>query len=197
MAKAVEENIQKVLPSVWALIGEKLGSHVLCEKIKSYYTVLAEISGLISGFTFVVTSSNIEWKYDGYFGDELRTNLFGICLLIALVLGIWCTLLSVIIYGNFNAIGSSQNVVMGFVTNYQAFIHMPVGLLVVSIGFMLLGVTVAIDGLYSKLVFWIIFTLEILCAISLILYLFIVQAKLNKQYIEELQQLPSYQDKEE
>mmetsp|Transcript_52885 Transcript_52885/g.87630 ORF Transcript_52885/g.87630 Transcript_52885/m.87630 type:complete len:200 (+) Transcript_52885:74-673(+) len=187
----------KAFPSCWMLIGRKLGAEVLCGKLKEYQTIVANISGLIAGFVFVVSNTNVEWKFDGYLDATVRTNVYGACFLLALTFALSATLWAVIIYGNINTYGPNQTMVMRYADANRMYIGMPLFLMIVAIALMLLGTTLAVDGLYGKETFWVFVGFEILSVTVLLWYFIVVQGKMNREYIEILKSMPDLQIKEQ
>ena len=174
----------------WYLIGTKLGPDILCNKLKEYQQIVASISGLVAGFVFVVTNSNVTWNYKGIFGDELRTDLVGICFLSSLVFALGATLMALIIYGNINTFGPNKTMVLDFIEQRFVFLATPQILLIICLVLMILGTFFAVGGLFGDLVFYV-YIVVVLCVLGFVAYYFLFeQAKINKTYTQLLMEMP-------
>eukprot|EP01084_Bolivina_argentea_P168112 291609_1 len=139
-AEDSNEPVFKYKAGIWTLITEKKGSHTTYERLKDLNSVMAATSGLIAGFTFLVTNTPIEWKYEGYIPKDTRSDFFGALLMIGLIVSLSATLLASTNYGFINLIGPDQEKLFtDFITRNRRFIGLPITLLSVSILVMLLG----------------------------------------------------------
>eukprot|EP01083_Nonionella_stella_P284823 969623_1 len=178
---------------IWTLITQKKGSHDTYERLKDLNSVLAATSGLIAGFTFLVTNTPIEWKYAGYIPKDTRSDLFGALLMVGLIVSLLATLLATTNYGFINLIGPDQEKLFtDFVTRNRRCIGLPITLLTIAILVMLLGACIAIGGLYSAWVQVLYIILTLTGIVLIMSYIVYNQSALVGEYEKILKPLPDY-----
>ena len=154
-------------PIIFGIIGQKLGGDQLLYRLKDNYSTLASISGLISGFVFVVTNQNIEWKnQSSVISPETRSNIVGSLFAISLLLSLTSTVVSVMYYTMATIVGADAEILVELINHTKIFVRLPTWALVVAILIMLFGSGIAIGGLYSSPVYYTYLTFSILAAIA-------------------------------
>ena len=166
---------------------------LVCEKLKEYQGYVGNVSGLIGGFVFVVTNSNIEWNRNGIMTDNVRNNALGACLLTSLAFALAATTLAVIIYGNINTIGPNKEMVTRFINEKRVWLVLPQIFMILSLLFMLTGTVFAVGGLYGRHVLIFYITLLVLVFSVVGWYFIVEQGKVNNDYIKILKKMPDFE----
>ena len=63
----------------WLILAESLSieDDELHSRLEQYWTTVASISGLIAGFTYIISNTEIEFTREIWFEDHERHNIFG------------------------------------------------------------------------------------------------------------------------
>mmetsp|Transcript_18390 Transcript_18390/g.29207 ORF Transcript_18390/g.29207 Transcript_18390/m.29207 type:complete len:214 (+) Transcript_18390:25-666(+) len=181
--------------SVWPIIARKQGAQHTYERLKDLNAIIGSTSGLIAGFTFLVTNTPIDWKYDNYISKQTRSDIFGAFLIVGLITSLIATLLATAIYGFINLIGPhNEQLFADFIRRNQRYLGLPTLLLNISVLVMFVGASFAVGGLYSTWVYALYLILAIAGAAFIGAYFVYNQSTLGKQYHAMLASLPDYVD---
>ena len=162
---------------IWTLMIEKENDiKSVQQKLKDYWGMIASIAGLIAGFSYVVTNTDITYKSQGTLDIETRYNVYGFFITLTLVLSLASTLIATILYGSINQIGASKDLLLWFCQEFEIYFSIPSYLLLLSILTTLCGCSISIAGIYDSWV-WIvgvivggILFITVLCVYIKILY---------------------------
>mmetsp|Transcript_44015 Transcript_44015/g.70570 ORF Transcript_44015/g.70570 Transcript_44015/m.70570 type:complete len:213 (+) Transcript_44015:36-674(+) len=183
--------------TIWPLIGRKLGAEVLYDRLKDYYSMIASVSGLISGFVFIVTNTPVEWKYRGMIARDTRSDIFGGLLLLGLIVALVSTLFATALYGLVNMIGPDDELLTEFISQNEWYLGKPNLLMMWAVVIMLIGSGFAVGGLYSDWVFWMYVTVTVLMAGGLLFY-FIKNGRATQiKCRSKLNSMPDFTSKKE
>eukprot|EP01083_Nonionella_stella_P150707 480525_1 len=183
--------------TIWPLIGKKLGAQVLYGRLKDYYSMIASISGLISGFVFVVTTTPVTWKYEGYIPKDIRSDLFGAFLLLGLVTALLATLFATALYGLVNMIGPDDELLILFIDQNSKFVGKPNSFMIASVIIMLIGSGIAVGGLYSLWVFVLYIVATVTFCAFLVAYYSYWGKRMQLLCKNKLEKMPDFNAKKE
>eukprot|EP01084_Bolivina_argentea_P227070 383516_1 len=134
----------------WPLLAknDEITNEDLYERLEKYWSMVASLSGLIAGFTYVITNQEI-----GFISEDAHTRreVFGCIGVGTFLTALIATILALTLYGYLNLGGLKH--VKWFVIRYWMFIDAPLVLSVLSLILMLSGTLVAIGGLYGNSVY--------------------------------------------
>eukprot|EP01084_Bolivina_argentea_P129761 229134_1 len=183
------------METIWPLLARKYDPSSSLARLKDHFSIISNVSGLISGFVFVVTNSSVQWKYEGYLGDELRTNCFGFCTVLSLILSLTATLMSIIYYGWMNVIGEHYEMINEMVQRHDKLINLPLALMMVAVTLMFVGASFAVGGLYGAIVYWAYIVIALLCVISVIIFFAFGNIDYKARYIAKLKKMDDYKER--
>lgn len=123
----------------------------LSTRLKNYYTMSGTLSGLTSGFTYLVSTSNLEFKVADTVINGVtlpRINIWAGLVLTSFLFSLGSTLLSSMILGFANLVGVNNS--YWFVSKFYLFLDLPIVLLIGSLIVMLASGLIAVGGLYES-----------------------------------------------
>eukprot|EP01084_Bolivina_argentea_P052052 95652_1 len=118
----------------WLRLSQVIPPDDLQKRLKDYYMLIANISGLTSGFAYVVSNSEIHFG-DDKVGIAKRADIFGFLITTSFVLSLGATLLSALLYSSVNILGPEGSV--KFVQKFYWLCGKPLTLCLFGILFML------------------------------------------------------------
>ena len=155
----------------------KISQEDLFNRLNANWLAVGSVAGLVSGFTYIASSTgDIEFTQHGFFGDS-RIHVFGLLSMLSFIVSLSATLFSSLFYGILNMMGVENT--NDFVIGNWWFINAPLKMLTVSVGFMLLSALVSIGGVVDTWVYRVILAVGI-CFIALFAIIFArVKRQLN------------------
>ena len=190
-------NLKSIISStsIWTLVARKHGARKTYDRLKDFNSIIASTSGLIAGFTFLVTNTRMDWRYEGYIGSDTRNDLFGVCLIVGLILSLISTLLATAIYGFINFIGpENDELFVYFMKRNHRVVGFPITLLNLSILVMLMGSSIAVGGLYSTWVYIVYVTIALVGFCLVGCYFWYNHTMLRQETKNFLLSLPEFLD---
>ena len=94
--------------NIMLAIADKEGIAQAIARNKEYYNTTASVAGLMAGFVFLVTNSNIEWSKDSILSDSTRDDFYATFLILSLLSALASLILSIELLGATNTIGASE-----------------------------------------------------------------------------------------
>eukprot|EP01083_Nonionella_stella_P089687 250314_1 len=132
----------------------------LHERLTSYWTLIATISGLLAGFSYVIANTDIEFSTQD---ASPRREWYISCQISTFLLALLGTLLSALLYGYLN-ISGKQNT-KWYIRKWWYLIDVPLILTIGTVFMMLLSTLIAIGGLYSDSVWYLFFGISVVSGI--------------------------------
>ena len=124
---------------------ESISESDLHRKLNSNWSAVGAVSGLVSGFTYIASSTgDIEFSQSGYFGDQ-RIHIFGLLSMLSFIASLTATLFCTLLFGMMNILGEENT--NWFVTKNWWVIDAPLNSLVIATIFMLASALVSIGGI--------------------------------------------------
>eukprot|EP01084_Bolivina_argentea_P318489 552334_1 len=157
-----------------ALAGENspVSNEKLFASLQTYQSLIATLSGLISGFSYVVLSQErIEYKTNHFLGSN-RSDVSAGFVTFAFLASLSCLIVASTLYF-YAAFGGESNV-KNWVKRTSKFLDMPVFMLITSIGFILIGSVIHIGGFYNDVMYYCIIIVASLLLIGYIWLQFIL-----------------------
>eukprot|EP01084_Bolivina_argentea_P094938 170691_1 len=137
---------------------DSVSEEELHNRLEQNWTAVAGVSGLITGFTYVVTNSDITFTHGGPL-STYRHDLFGFFSMLSFLTALQSLLFSAGLFGMVNLLGvESTN---WFIKRNWWIIDVPLVCCMSSIGLMLVSAIVSIGGLVNKWVYYTILVLGI------------------------------------
>eukprot|EP01083_Nonionella_stella_P000207 651_1 len=160
------------------------------ERIKGHWELIASISALISGFTYIVASnSKPDWDFpDILVGGISRDALYGVISFVTFMIATASLLLAAILIGFLKVVGKEHAV--KFVTEFaqDRTLYYPEKLMILSVLLMFLSALISLGGYYD----WPTFVVAIIITVIIVTFLGRrmnkIQAFTNKIMKEPLQQ---------
>ena len=118
----------KQIFSVWGILGDKLGSQAVYDRLMDVWQVILGVAGLVAGFSYVVLSAGIEFTHEGTISKNARKTIYGIFSVTALIASLCAALVAVILYNVLKIAGPDYAI--WFVKTYGPVILLPTQLLI-------------------------------------------------------------------
>ena len=143
------------------------GKILYLDEIKFYWNMIATISGLVAGFTFLATNTRPAFDDVGTLSPSQRSNVYGVALLLAFLVSLSACLWACVLAGYANLAG--PEFIGNFVSKLHRYFDIPMFLLVFALAAMFTACVTALGGLYAEYVWWISVCVGGFCLFTLIL----------------------------
>lgn len=147
-------------------------SHTVTEKdlhtrLEQNWTAVAGVSGLVTGFTYVVANTDITFTQGGPL-SEYRHDLFGFFSMLSFLTALMATLFSAGLFGMINLLGEENT--NWFVIQNWYIIDLPLVSAITSIALMLVSAMISIGGIVEKWVYYTILAIGVIfgCCFSIV-----------------------------
>ena len=131
----------------WLRLSSIIPPEELQKRLKDYWMLIANISGLTSGFAYVVASSEINFG-EAKVGIAKRKDIFGFLITTSFVLSLGSTLLAALLYASVNILGPEGTI--AFVQQFYWLCGKPLTLCLFGVLLMFLSQLPTIATLYSE-----------------------------------------------
>eukprot|EP01083_Nonionella_stella_P141556 436486_1 len=161
----------------WLALSKVLPPQELQQRLKDYWSLLANISGLTSGFAYVVSNSEVD------FGDEMvgsvkRGDIYGFLITTSFLFSLGATMLASLLYAMVNILGPKGTV--QFVQKFYWLCGKPLTACLLGTFFMLASQVPLVRTLYST---WV-FVYTVIFGSAIIILSIFIYLKLNKGLME-------------
>lgn len=123
----------------------------LHQRLKDYWILVANVSGLLSGFAYVVSTAGIEFGEGSIVGVKLR-DIYAFLITTSFITSLAATLLATLLYGTLNVLGPEHS--KQFVKKYYWICGKPLTLCIIGVFFMMLSQLPFLATAYHVWVFW-------------------------------------------
>lgn len=152
----------------------------LHKRLESNWTAVAGVSGLITGFTYVVSNTDITFGQDGPL-SEYRHDLFGLFSMLSFLTALQATLFSAGLFGMINLLGEENT--NWFVQQNWYIIDLPLICCIVSIALMLISALISIGGIVSNWVYYTILTVGVVAGLGFMITFTRIQRQMYQRTV--------------